>query len=292
MIAASPPPSAMSSPSPAAVSASSSPVAQTPCEIVLGFARLRDQVGADAVGECMENQHEVPGNDTAEQRTAKGTFVYRQKDSSISFTNGTQTWIDGPTGLVNRPANQRFEWEADRQAIEAIQRGGYYIYFRHGATNRSEQDANPPDLANCAAQRNLTDEGRAQARAIGEAIRALKVPVGLVLSSEYCRALEQARLSFGQAQPEPSLVLPDFLTAQDRQRNTETLLRILATPPPSNTNVVMVSHSPNVRDAVGVDLPVEGGAVILKPEAGARPTVVLKLLPTEWGTLAGALAGR
>ena len=288
------PVAAASSPAAAAASpvAAASPATQPPCDFVLGFAKLRDQLGADTVGPCMENQREVPGNGTAVQRTARGTMVYRPQDNSMMFTDGARTWIDGPRGLLDRPANQRFEWESDRQAIEAIRRGGHYIYFRHTTTNRSEQDSDPTNLANCATQRNLTDEGRSQARAIGEAFRALNIPVGLVLSSEYCRALEHARLSFNAAQPEPSLVLPDPLTAEERQRNTEALLRILATPPPANTNVVMVSHSPNIRDAIGVDLPVEGGAVILKPNAGGKPTEVMKFLPTEWGPLAEALGSR
>jgi len=83
--------------------------------------------------------------------------------------------------------------------------------------------------------------------------------------------------------------LPDPLPADERQRNTEAMLRILASPPPPNTNVVMVAHSPNIRDAVDVDLPVEGGAVILKPNPGSKPTPVMRLLPEEWTTLAQAL---
>jgi phosphohistidine phosphatase SixA len=219
-------------------------------------------------------------------------MVYRPQDGSIMFTDSSRTWINGSRGLVDRPANQRFEWEPDRQAVEAVQHGGYYIYFRHGATNRSEQDSDPTNLANCATQRNLTDEGRAQARAIGEAIRTLNIPVGLVLSSEYCRAIEYSRLAFGGSQIEPTLVLPDPLTAEERRQNTDGLLRILASAPPSNTNVVMVSHSPNVKDALEVDLPVEGEAVILKPNPGSKPTPVMRILPDEWTSLAQALGRR
>jgi phosphohistidine phosphatase SixA len=305
-VAASPSPvaqpvaSPVPSPSPAAAAASpvaaaaspaaeASPVAQVSCDFVFGFAALRDRLGPPIVGECTENQREVPGNLTAEQRTTKGIMIYRPQEGSTSFSDGSRTWIIGPRGLVERPANQRFEWEADRQAIEAVQRGGHFIYFRHGPTNRSEQDSDPTNLANCATQRNLTDEGRAQARTIGEALRKLNIPVGRVLSSEYCRALEYSRLMLDRAEVEPNLVLPDPLTAEERGRNTEGLLRILASPPPADTNVVMVAHSPNIRDAVDVDLPVEGGAVILRPNPGSKPTPVILLLPGEWTALAEAL---
>jgi phosphohistidine phosphatase SixA len=216
-------------------------------------------------------------------------MIFRPEASMSVFSNGSRVWINGPRGLVERRANERFDWEPDRQAIEGLQRGGYFVYFRHGVTNRSEQDSDPKNLANCATQRNLTDEGRAQARVIGDAFRKLNIPVGRLLSSEYCRALEFARLSIGNPDVEPSLVLPDPLTAEERQRNTSDLLRLLASPPAAGGNTVMVSHSPNIKDAVEVDLPIEAGAVILKPVPGGKPTPVMRILPGEWTELAEGL---
>jgi broad specificity phosphatase PhoE len=190
---------------------------------------------------------------------------------------------------VTRPDNQRFEWEGDRQMVEALRRGGHVLYVRHGPTDPSQSDADPKNLANCATQRNLTDAGRAQARASGEAFRRLGIPVGLVLSSEYCRALEYARLAFNGAQAEPSLVLPDPLTDGEKARNTEALKRLLVVPPSAGTNTVLVSHSPNIRLAAGVDLPVEGEAAVFRVEAQGPPTLVARVLPGEWPTLVQAL---
>jgi phosphohistidine phosphatase SixA len=177
--------------------------------------------------------------------------------------------------------------QLDERLVADLQKGGYVIYFRHARTDRSQQDSDPQNLANCATQRNLTDEGRADARALGEALRTLQVPVGQVLSSAYCRAREHALLSFDKATDEPSLVLPDPLPADERERNTEALQRLLATPPPPGTNTVLVSHSPNMKDAADVDLTVEGGAAILRPTNG-RPVVVTLVLPNEWISLAEA----
>ena len=213
----------------------------------------------------------TPGNGNAEQRTANGTLIFRALDGRLLFSNDSQTWINGPDGLVDRPNNQRFPWEGDRQVIEALQRGGYLIYFRHGATDSSQTDSDPNNLANCATQRNLTDQGRAQARAIGEALRSLNIPLSKVLTSEYCRAKEYAQLSLGVGEVEPSLVLPDPLPPEVRQANTAAFQRLLAIPPPPGSNVVFVAHSPNIRDAAGVDLPVEGEAAILQPSPGEIP---------------------
>ena len=175
----------------------------------------------------------------------------------------------------------------DGRLVAELQTGGYVIYFRHGKTDRSQQDSDPQDLANCATQRNLTEEGRADARAIGEAFRALQIPVGPVLSSAYCRAREHATLSFDQVTVEPSLVLPDPLPADVRELNKKALQRLLATAPPPGTNTILVSHQPNLKDAADVDLTVEGGAVILRSVDGA-PVVVALVLPSEWTSLAQA----
>jgi phosphohistidine phosphatase SixA len=253
---------------------------------------MRDLVGAAIVGECRENERHIPGNGNAEQRTANGILVYRAIDGRLLFSNDSRTWINGPQGLVDRPNNQRFPWEGDRELVEALQRGGYEIYFRHGATDSTQTDSDPNNLANCATQRNLTDQGRAQARAIGEAFRALNIPVGKVLTSEYCRAKEYAELTVGAGEVEPSMVLPDPLPPEVRQANTAAFQQLLAQPVPAGTNVVFVAHSPNIRDAAGIDLPVEGEAAILKPNPGSAPMLVARILPDEWPALAEALTPR
>jgi phosphohistidine phosphatase SixA len=283
---AAPPPAA--APAQPTASAQSQPT----CAFGQGFATMRDLVGAAIVGDCREDERQIPGNGNAEQRTANGTLVYRALDGRLLFTNDSRTWINGPDGLVDRPNNQRFPWEGDRQVIEALQRGGYLVYFRHGATDSSQTDSDPNNLANCATQRNLTDQGRAQARAIGEAWRALNIPTNKVLTSEYCRAKEYAQLTIDAGELEPSLVLPDPLPPEVRQANTAAFQRLLAIPPPSGTNVVFVAHSPNIRDAVGVDLPVEGQAAVLQPNPGEAPTLVARILPDEWTPLAQALGNR
>ena len=118
--------------------------------------------------------------------------------------------------------------EEDRQMVQALRAGGNVIYFRHGATDQTQTDSDPNNLANCATQRNLTDAGRAQAQTIGTAFRTLGIPVGMVLSSEYCRALEYSRLAFTVAQPERSLDLTDPLTDQQKADSVQNVKRLSA----------------------------------------------------------------
>ncbi|MGI9149105.1 MAG: hypothetical protein ACR2IK_21580 [Chloroflexota bacterium] len=67
------------------------------------------------VGDCVEDQAFADNGD-AQQHTTKGLLVWRKLDNWTAFTNGYQTWLNGPTGLVNRLNTQRFSWEADYNA--------------------------------------------------------------------------------------------------------------------------------------------------------------------------------
>jgi hypothetical protein len=55
--------------------------------------------------------------------------------------------------------------------VEALRGGGYVLYFRHAATDFSQEDTDTRDLRNCRTQRNLNAKGRADARAVGRAVR-------------------------------------------------------------------------------------------------------------------------
>src|SRR2546422_7027360 len=77
-----------------------------------------------------------------------------------------------------------------KELVEELRKGGHVIYFRHPATNPDQADTDTMHLDNLKAQRHLSDDGRAQAKSIGEAFRALKIPVGEVRTSQFYRAIE------------------------------------------------------------------------------------------------------
>ena len=82
------------------------------CAFVRGFEILRDLVGHDIVGDCLENErHDANGDGL--QRTTGGEMVWRQADNWTAFTDGYRTWINGPSGLAQRLNTERFAWEAD-----------------------------------------------------------------------------------------------------------------------------------------------------------------------------------
>jgi uncharacterized protein YkwD len=85
------------------------------CQFVLGFQALHDLAPA-AISECVDSQA-FAANGDAQQHTTQGLLVWRKADNWTAFTNGAQTWINGPSGLVTRANTARFSWEANPQGL-------------------------------------------------------------------------------------------------------------------------------------------------------------------------------
>src|SRR5689334_8061312 len=81
------------------------------CQFVLGFQSLQALDPSD-VGSCLDNQA-FAANGDAIQHTTTGLMAWRKADNWTAFTNGYQTWINGPNGLQARLNTQRFSWEAN-----------------------------------------------------------------------------------------------------------------------------------------------------------------------------------
>lgn len=82
------------------------------CRFVLGFATLRDLIGHDIVGECLESEHYNAIGDSVQQ-TSGGLFAWRKADNWTAFTDGYRTWVSGPFGVKQRLNTERFFWEGD-----------------------------------------------------------------------------------------------------------------------------------------------------------------------------------
>jgi hypothetical protein len=126
--------------------------------------------------------------------------------------------------------------------------------------------ADPPGfrLDDCATQRNLSDAGRAQARRLGERLRAAAVPVDPVRSSRWCRCLETARLAFGRVQPWP--VLDSFFADRGTQSAQTDALRAWALAFRGPANAALVTHQVNGTALTG-EWSAAGEVLVLRPDA-------------------------
>ena len=121
--------------------------------------------------------------------------------------------------------------------MNALRRGGYVIYFRHTSTDFGQNDEGMTSYDDCTKQRNLTEQGRAEARAIGAAIAKLQIPIGDVLASPFCRTLETARLIFGRATTSPA-VRGGPATTENADRYAD-LRKLLSTPVSRGVNLAI-----------------------------------------------------
>ncbi len=96
-----------------AATATANDSSQADCQFVFGFQSLRDLIGHDVVGECLENEGPTASGDGVQQQTTGGLLVWRQADNWTAFTDGYYTWVLGPNGVQKRLNSERFEWEAD-----------------------------------------------------------------------------------------------------------------------------------------------------------------------------------
>ena len=162
----------------------------------------------------------------------------------------------------------------------ALRGGGYVLYFRHTATDFSRDDSRMRHLADCDNQRPLNAQGRADAQAIGQAARALGVPVAEAYASPMCRTMEHARLMLGTAAPRAEIRLAEG-------GDYTGLKHLLAAPVAGGGNRWIVGHGIPFRAVAGPPHLAEGEAVVLLPRTTGW-TVVARLQVGDWPALAAA----
>jgi phosphohistidine phosphatase SixA len=170
------------------------------------------------------------------------------------------------------------------ELLAELRRGGYVIYFRHTSTDFSQNDLQSKGYEDCAHQRNLTDAGRAQARAIGAAIRDLKLPIAKVLASPMCRTMETARLIFGTAEPVPEMRGASVPVADPNRYAA--LKKLFATPYPRGENLAVASHGNPFYGAAGPPYLAEGEGAVIRG-LGNDFEIVARIRVDDWRALTG-----
>jgi phosphohistidine phosphatase SixA len=180
------------------------------------------------------------------------------------------------------------EAAAVREILTALRGGGHVIVVRHGATHPDQADTDPLNLDNVARQRQLNDQGRADARILGEVLTAAGVPLGKVYSSRFQRAVETARLIAGR-EPEATVDVSEgglVVTPNENTRRAQALRRLLGAMPEAGFNTLIVTHKPNILDALGRDWfeVKEGEASIFKPDGAGKYAPIGRVQIDRWAT--------
>jgi phosphohistidine phosphatase SixA len=191
--------------------------------------------------------------------------------------------VDAPAYAQSRPS--------DTEIAALLRAGGHVIVIRHGATNEDQADVDPLNTDNIAKQRQLSAKGEEAAKALGAAFKQIGVPVAKVTTSQFNRAYQTAKLAgFDNVEKsadvtEGGLVVPP----KENNRRAQAFRQLASAVPPAGSNIVVVSHKPNIIDAFGKDWfdVKEGETTIFKPD-GSTYKVVARVQIDEWPRIAAA----
>lgn len=166
-----------------------------------------------------------------------------------------------------------FASETDEQTDiwEAIKNKNHFVIMRHTLAPGTGDPQNFK-LRDCSTQRNLSDEGREQAKAIGKRLREHGIDSIKVYSSQWCRCLETAKL-LGIGDVEESTLLNSFFrNFEKREEQTQKLINWL-NEQRLDRPILLVTHQVNITALTNV-FPSSGEMVILNRSTNQKYEVV------------------
>ena len=155
--------------------------------------------------------------------------------------------------LAAVPAAASDDWDA-------LAEPGTHAIMRHA---RAPGTGDPAafSIGDCSTQRNLDETGRTQARQIGAAMRERGIVFSAVLTSQWCRAAETARLmDIGSVTEEPMLN-SFFGNRADEPEQTAGLTERLKALGASD-KAMLVTHQVNITALTGV-FPQSGEIIVI-----------------------------
>jgi phosphohistidine phosphatase SixA len=152
---------------------------------------------------------------------------------------------------------------------------GAVLLMRH-ATAPGTGDPPGLTIGDCSTQRNLSDEGRAEARAVGQRLRAAGIGFDRILHSEWCRTTETAQLlDLGPVTPFPAAnsFFSDRSTADGQTAEVLAYLSGL----PEEARVLIVTHQVNITALTGITP--RSSEIVITRRTGDRLKVLDRLPP-------------
>ena len=133
--------------------------------------------------------------------------------------------------------------------LNQLEDGGKLIFIRH-AYAPGGGDPENFDINNCDTQRNLSEEGRNQAKKIGDFFKDNDVQIFKVFSSEWCRCKETAKLAFINFETKD--FLNSFFSAKFANNKNKQMLDLknYVKKFKGNENLIFVTHYVVISEAL------------------------------------------
>ena len=170
------------------------------------------------------------------------------------------------------PSSLALRAQSTPDVAALLRAGACVLMLRHAQTEAGVGDPPNFQLSQCSTQRNLSDEGRAQSKRIGQWFAARKLTAASIQSSAWCRCKDTAELAFGRFDLLPALN-STFESRDDQAAQTESLrerLRAIR----AGQFEVWVTHQVNISAFTG-EGPAMGEAFVVTPGSVTTPGRVL-----------------
>jgi len=167
--------------------------------------------------------------------------------------------------------------ENGREHLSQLVSGSMVLMLRHAYAPGT---SDPPDfrLDDCTTQRNLNDEGRAQARRLGAYLRQAGIREADVYSSQWCRCLETAALlDLGEVRELPALNSFYDRPADRKARVSATRAFLASLGERTNRPVVLVTHFVTISAIAGTSVR-SGAGILLDLNGTADPVLVRRFV--------------
>jgi phosphohistidine phosphatase SixA len=142
-----------------------------------------------------------------------------------------------------------------------LKKPGHVVLLRHSNAPGSQTESDDMNFKDCSIQRNLDAAGKAQAARIGDAFRKRGIAKLQLIASQYCRAIETAKLTkLGPVSENPVLNLvyvADLVAKNAALKKSVELIRKI--PPKQLT--MLVTHVGNIQAIASTSL--ESGEMVV-----------------------------
>jgi phosphohistidine phosphatase SixA len=152
---------------------------------------------------------------------------------------------------------------ADEDAAwQALRDGGHVALLRHAAAPGGAGDPPGFRLEDCATQRNLSAEGRADAAAIGARLKTRNIAFEKILTSPWCRCVDTANLlELGSPTIEPAF--SNIVVLSDQRDEIVAAGRGLIGAWQGQGTLLVVTHGANISALTGIS-PASGEMVVVR----------------------------
>jgi phosphohistidine phosphatase SixA len=164
---------------------------------------------------------------------------------------------------------------AQGDSWQTLRQPGHAAFMRHSDAPGGAGDPAGFRPDDCATQRNLSEEGRAQARRTALALARNNVAFDQVLTSPWCRCRETALLVTGK--PAKDFAALSNLVGREEHRTAQiTALKARLGELDPSSRVLFVTHGILIGALLGVH-PAQGEIVVVRIGPGGEPSVAGRL---------------